>query len=149
MPEKSRESRFDEVFQMVLIIVALSFDILWFSGDPPVEEITVFMFVLLIWAYGTLRGGIWEYALKLGSFNLSLMLLTNFYTVGIIQDPSNLGMLYPLLSVVVLPLACVIVSVVLALYLKEFINREIALGVLVGGTLGYCISVGVVLLLPG
>ena len=50
MREKDREERFDEVFQIVLIVVALSFDILWNSGRVPIAEISVFIFTLTIWA---------------------------------------------------------------------------------------------------
>ncbi|MHA2386366.1 MAG: hypothetical protein ACXAEE_09175, partial [Candidatus Thorarchaeota archaeon] len=69
MNEKSRAQRFDEVYQMVLIIVALSFDILWSTGRLPIAEIAVFIFVLVLWAYGNLKGETWEYPLKLGSCN--------------------------------------------------------------------------------
>ncbi len=92
LPEKSREERFDEVFQMVLIVVALSFDILWTTGRIPFAEILVFIYALTFWAYGNLKGGIWEYPLKLGSFNLSLTLLTNFYVISIYGDLAVLGL---------------------------------------------------------
>jgi len=71
LSERSREQRFDEVYQVILIVVALSFDILWISGHFPIAEIAVFIWILTFWAFGNLKGGIWEYPLKVGSFNLA------------------------------------------------------------------------------
>ena len=48
MRERSREERFDEVYQIVLIVVALSFDILYVTRRTPFAEIAVFIFVLVI-----------------------------------------------------------------------------------------------------
>ena len=147
LTEKSREDRFDEVFQMLLIVVALSFDILWTSGKSPIAEIAVFVFVLVIWAYGNLRGGIWEYPFKLGSFNLALILLTNFYTVGIFGDPSLLGLGHLILSAILLPATCLVITLVLVSYMKESIDRSVTFGILFGGTLGYCISMSIVFIM--
>jgi hypothetical protein len=61
LSERSREQRFDEVYQVILIVVALSFDILWTSGHFPLAEIAVFMWILAFWAFGNLKGGIWEF----------------------------------------------------------------------------------------
>ena len=147
MTERSRENRFDEVFQIILIVVALSFDILWSSGRFPIAEIVVFLWILTFWAYGNLKGGIWEYPLKVGSFNLAIILMTNFYTVGVFLD---LGLLSPweiLLTIVALPGLCLILSLVLASYLKESVDRTIALPVLIGGTLGYVLSMSAVVFL--
>ncbi|MFW9927377.1 MAG: hypothetical protein ACFFDM_11540 [Candidatus Thorarchaeota archaeon] len=57
MPEKSREERFDEVFQMVLIVVALSFDILWTTGRIPFAEILVFIYALTFLGVWQSQGG--------------------------------------------------------------------------------------------
>lgn len=141
MTEKSREDRFDEVFQMVLIIVALSFDILWRNDNVPVAQIIVFMYVLSFWAYGNLKGGDWEFPLKLGSFNLSITLMTNFYIVGIFGNIQNLGLWELIFSVFALPVLCLIISLVLASYIKESAKHVITLPILIGGTLGYIISI--------
>ena len=93
MRERSREERFDQVFQMILIVVALSFDILWTAaGRLPIAEIAVFIFALVIWAYGNLKGGIIEYPFKIGSFNLLILLLTNFYSFAVFGDMAYLGL---------------------------------------------------------
>ena len=148
--EKNREERFDEVFQVVLIIVALSFDILWNSDRIPIAEIAVFMFTLSIWAYGNLKGGIWEYPMKIGSFNLALMLLTNFYVISIYGDFTLVGLLERIVGAVVLPIICLIISLSLASYLKETLDRTTTLGILIGGTIGYMASINLLLLLaPG
>ena len=137
MTERSREQRFDEVFQMVLIVVALSFDILWSSGRPPLAEIIVFLWILSFWAYGNLKGGIWEYPLKVGSFNLSITLMTNFYIVGIFGDITSLGLLQIIIAIVALPVLCLVISLILASYIGEAVDRTIALPVIIGGTIGY------------
>ncbi|MHA2118239.1 MAG: hypothetical protein ACW98J_04905 [Candidatus Thorarchaeota archaeon] len=147
MGEKSREERFDEVFQMVLIVVALSFDILWATGRLPIAEIAVFVFVLMIWAYGNLKGGIWEYPLKLGSINLAIILLTNFYTVAVFGDLAFLGLWGLVISAFVLPLICVAITLSLVSYLRESVDRQITMGILVGGTLGYILSMSLLIIL--
>jgi len=144
--EKSREKRFDEVFQMVLIVVALSFDILWFFGHVPIAEIAVFIFILMIWAFGNLRGGIWEYSLKLGSFNLSIILLTNFYVVAMFGDLALLVLWEFVLSALILPIICLVITLSLVSYLRDSIDRRVTRDVLIGGTLGYVISIGIVIL---
>ena len=119
LSERSREKRFDEVFSMVLIIVAISFDILWISGRFPLAEIGVFMFVLVIWAYGNLKGGNWEYPMKLGSFNLALILMSNFYIIAMFGDLNLLGLWESLIGVAVLPLICLSISLLLYKYLGD------------------------------
>jgi hypothetical protein len=147
MTEKSRAQRFDEVYQMVLIIVALSFDILWSTGRLPIAEIAVFIFVLVLWAVGNLREGLWEYPLKLGSCNLAFMLLTHFYVIAIFGDITLLGLWEALLATVVLPMFCVVLTVVLATYLKEIADRRVTRDILFGGTFGYVVSMTLVILL--
>ena len=138
--ERSRTERFDEVYQIVVIIVALSFDILWSFGRIPIAEIAVFMFILLIWAYGNLRGGETEYSYKLGSFNLSILLLTNFYTIALTGNQELPLFLEIALAIIALPALCFCISMLLYLYLKEYVDREAAIGILIGGTLGYILS---------
>ncbi|MGY5876888.1 MAG: hypothetical protein RTU30_14155 [Candidatus Thorarchaeota archaeon] len=145
--EKTREDRFDDVYQIVLIVVALSFDILWFFGRIPIAEIAVFIFILVIWAYGHLKGGETEYAYKLGSFNLSVLLLTNFYTVALTGNQDLPLLLQIVAAIIVFPAICLIISMVLYSYLKESVHQETAIGILVGGTLGYTISMLTVALL--
>ncbi len=147
MSDRSREERFDEVFQMILIVVALSFDILWTAGRFPIAEIAVFVWILTFWAYGNLKGGIWEYPLKVGSFNLAIILMTNFYTVGVFGDITTLGLMELLLAIVALPALCLIISLVLAAYLRDVANRTITLPILFGGTLGYILSMNLILFL--
>ncbi|MFW9838987.1 MAG: hypothetical protein ACFFE7_15830 [Candidatus Thorarchaeota archaeon] len=147
MNERGREQRFDEVFQMILIIIALLFDILFTSEEFPLAEIAVFIWILTFWAYGNLKGGIWEYPLKLGSFNLSTTLMTNFYSVAIFGEISVLKTTEFVIAVIVLPFLCLIISLVFATYLKEFADRVITLPVLIGGTLGYILSVTAVAIL--
>jgi hypothetical protein len=138
--EKTREQRFDEVFQMVLIIVALSFDILWALERIPIAEIAVFIFVLTIWAYGNLKGGIHEYPFKLGSFNLAIVLLTNFYAAAMLGDFATYGLWELSISAILLPVICAIITLTLVSYLKESVDREITRGLIVGGTIGYICS---------
>ena len=146
MCERNRQQRFDEVFQIILIIVALSFDILLILGRFPIAEIAVFIWVLTFWGYGNLKGGIWEYPLKVGSFNLATTLMTNFYMVGIFGDISIQNVLAVFLTLIALPATCLTISLVLASYLKDAIDRTIALPVLIGGTLGYVFSMTAMLL---
>jgi hypothetical protein len=143
--EKSREERFDEVFQMVLIIVALSFDILWAFGNVPLAEIAVFIFVLIIWGYGNLRGGMWEYPLKLGSFELSIILLTNFYSFAIIGEQVLPTMWKLAITAIIFPIICLLITLSLAHYLSESIDRRVTRDTLIGGTLGYMISMSLVI----
>ena len=147
LSERSKEQRFDEVFQMILIIVALSFDILWISGEFPIAEIAVFIWVLTFWAVGNLKGGIWEYPLKLGSFNLSITLMTNFYTVGVFGEVGLQKLGNILVSYIALPILCLVISLVLLSYLKESVDNTIALPILIGGTLGYVLSIFAVIFL--
>ena len=145
MREKSCEERFDEVFQMVLIIVALSFDLLWAAGNVPLAEIAVFIFVLIIWGYGNLRGGMWEYPLKLGSFNLSIILLTNFYAFAVMGE-QDLPMMWKLATnAIIFPIVCLLVTLSLVHYLRETIDRRVTRDILIGGTLGYIISMSLVI----
>ncbi len=144
--EKSREERFDDVFQIVLIVVALSFDILWFFAKIPIAEIAVFIFILVIWAFGHLKGGETEYSFKLGSFNLSILLLTNFYTVALTGN-QDLPFILELAAILVFPIICIFISSVLYSYLKESVDRDAAVGILIGGTLGYSISMLIVALM--
>ncbi|MBY8998914.1 MAG: hypothetical protein KGD60_14400 [Candidatus Thorarchaeota archaeon] len=132
---------------MVLIVVALSFDILWTSGRIPIAEITVFIFALTIWAYGNLKGGIWEYPLKLGSFNLALILLTNFYVISIYGDLTVLALWEVLVGVFVMPLVCITIAAGLASYLKDTLDQSITRGILIAGTLGYIKSISAVIFL--
>ncbi|MFW9961835.1 MAG: hypothetical protein ACFFDV_12520 [Candidatus Thorarchaeota archaeon] len=141
MREKSREERFDEVFQLVLIVVALSFDILWTGGRIPIAEIAVFIYALVFWAYGNLKGGIWEYPFKLGSFNLSILLLTNFYVLSIFYDMFVHPLLEIVISALVLPAFCLALTVVIASYLKETIDLRITAYIVIGITLGYIIGI--------
>ncbi len=146
MREKSREERFDEVFQIVLIVVALSFDILYLSGRIPIAEIAVFMFTLTIWAYGNLKGGNVEYPFKIGSFNLALMLLTNFYVISIYGDLAEVGVLERVFGAIILPVVCLFISVMLAHYMRETLDQSITRGILIGGTLGYMLSINMLLI---
>ena len=147
MRDRSREERFDDVFQMVLIVVALSFDILWTSGRIPIAEIAVFIFALTIWAYGNLKGGIWEYPLKLGSFNLALILLTNFYVISIYGDLTILALWEVFMGVIVMPIVCITIAFGLAYYLKDNLDQSITRGILIGGTLGYVLSISALIFL--
>ena len=147
MSERSREQRFDEVFQIILIVVALSFDILLIEGRFPIAEVAVFIWILTFWAYGNLKGGIWEYPLKVGSFNLATTLMTNFYMVGVFGDIVFQDLSATFLTLIALPVLCLIISLVLASYLKDSIDRTIALPILIGGTLGYVFSMTAVLFL--
>jgi hypothetical protein len=140
LDERDRRKRFDEVYQVVLIIVALSFDILWSFGRIPIAEIAVFMFILVIWAYGNLRGGETEYSYKLGSFNLSVLLLTNFYTIALTGNQELPLFLEIPFVIIALPALSFCISMLLYSYLKEFVDRESAFGILIGGTLGYTLS---------
>lgn len=146
LPERTREQRFDEVFQIILIVVALSFDILLTAGRFPIAEVAVFIWILTFWAFGNLKGGIWEYPLKVGSFNLATTLMTNFYMVGAFGEIAIQNLTSVVLTLFALPALCLIISLVLASYLKESIDRAIALPVLIGGTLGYVLSMTAVLL---
>ena len=132
---------------MVLIVVALSFDILWTSGRIPIAEIAVFIFALTIWAYGNLKGGIWEYPLKLGSFNLAPILLTNFYVISIYGDLTVLALWEVLVGVFVMPLVCITIAAGLASYLKDTLDQSITRGILIAGTLGYIKSISAVIFL--
>ncbi|MHA2379558.1 MAG: hypothetical protein ACXADS_09775 [Candidatus Thorarchaeota archaeon] len=146
MSERSREERFDDVFQMVLIVVALSFDILWFFGRVPIAEIAVFVFALTIWTYGNLRGDAWDYPLKVGSFNLSIILLTNFYVVAMSGGIELLGLWDLIVGALALPVVCLAITLSLASYLKETIDRRVTRDVLLGGTVGYMISMSLVII---
>jgi hypothetical protein len=146
MREKSREERFDDVFQIVLIVVALSFDILWIS-KVPIAEILVFIFALVIWAYGNLKGSKTEYPFKIGSFNLLIILLTNFYSSAAFTYLEGLDIWLVIISAIVLPLLCLVISYSLARYLKDALDKEITRGILFGGTLGYMISMTLALTL--
>lgn len=146
MSEKSREKRFDEVFQIVLIVVALSFDILWIT-KVPIAEIMVFIFALVIWAYGNLKGSNVEYPLKIGSFNLLIILLTNFYSSTTLMGLEMLGIWTIVISGILLPLACLIISYSLVRYLKDILDKEVTHGILLGGTFGYMISMTLVLVI--
>lgn len=126
---------------MVLIVVALSFDILWTTGRIPFAEILVFIYALTFWAYGNLKGGIWEYPLKLGSFNLSLTLLTNFYIISIYGDLAVLGLWQIVIGVFVLPVFCLIITALLIAYLKETVDGKLSSYIVFGVTIGYIISV--------
>lgn len=126
---------------MVLIVVALSFDILWRNESVPIAEIIVFMYVLSFWAYGNLKGGVWEFPLKIGSFNLSITLMTNFYIVGFFGNIRLLGLGELIFAIIGLPTLCLIISLFLASYMRNSANRTMTLPILIGGTLGYIISV--------
>jgi hypothetical protein len=145
--ERSREERFDQVFQMVLIVVALSFDILWSAGRIPIAEIAVFIFALTIWAYGNLKGGKIEYPYKIGSFNLFILLLTNFYSFAVFGDLAYLGLWELVISAIVLPMICIAITLCLVSYLKDLLDKEITNGILIGGTLGYMISMSLLIIL--
>jgi hypothetical protein len=125
---------------MVLIIVALSFDILWATGRLPIAEIAVFIFVLTIWAYGNLKGDIYEYPFKLGSFNLAIILLTNFYAAAMFSDFALFGIWELVISAFSLPIICVVITLILAKYLRDFVDRDITMGIVIGGTIGYVMS---------
>jgi hypothetical protein len=130
---------------MVLIIVALSFDILWAFGSIPLAEIAVFIFVLIILGYGNLRGGMWEYPLKLGSFNLSIILLVNFYSFAIVGEQVLPTMPRLVINVVTFPIICLLVTLSLAYYLRESIDHSLTRDTLIGATLGYMISMSLVI----
>ncbi len=134
--EKSREERFDDVFQIVLIVVALSFDIPWFFGRIPIAETGVFVFILVIWAFGHLKGGETEYAFKLGSFNQAILLLTNFYTLAL-TGTQDLPLFFDITSILVFSIICISISATLYSYLRGSADRETSIGILVGGTVGY------------
>ena len=143
MSERSHEERFDEVYQIVLIVVALSFDLLW-TIKIPIAEILVFIFALVIWAYGNLKGGNIEYPFKIGSFNLLIILLTNFYSFAALGDIMTVGFEALLISAIGLPIVCLLISYSLVRYLGEILERETTHGLLIGGTLGYIISMTIV-----
>lgn len=147
MRERSREERFDDVYQIVLIVVALSFDLLW-TIKIPIAEILVFIFALVIWAYGNLKGGNIEYPFKIGSFNLLIILLTNFYSFAAFGDPLALGLGAFIISVIALPIICLLVSYSLVRYLGDILDKDTTRGLLIGGTLGYMISMTIVFLIP-
>jgi len=146
MRERSHEERFDEVYQIVLIVVALSFDLLW-TIKIPVAEILVFIFALVIWAYGNIKGGNIEYPFKIGSFNLLIILLSNFYSFAALGDPLTSGFGILLVSAIALPIICLLISYSLFRYMRDILDKEITHGLLIGGTLGYMISITIVFLL--
>jgi hypothetical protein len=107
----------------------------------------VFIFALTIWAYGTLKGGIWEYPLKLGSFNLALILLTNFYVISIYGDLTILVLWEVFVGVIAMPIVCITLAFGLASYLKDNLDQSITRGILIGGTLGYILSISALIFL--
>jgi len=137
--ERTRMERFDDVYQIVLIVVALSFDILWFFGYIPVAEIAVFIFVLIIWAYGNLRGDEWEYSLKLGSFNFSIILLSSFYYMAVRGSTDFLNFWEVALATIIIPIVCLGITLLLVAYLKENIIRRPTLILLLNETVGYMV----------
>jgi hypothetical protein len=67
--------------------------------------------------------------------------------VGVFGDITTLGLWENLVTIVILSSLCLIISLVLMSYLREVVNRTIALPVLIGGTLGYILSIWAVLFL--
>ena len=77
---------------------------------------------------------------------LAITLLTNFYVISIYGDLAILALWEIVMGAFVLPIICVIITASLASYLKDTLDRSTTLGVVIGGTLGYMISMSLVLI---
>jgi TRAP-type mannitol/chloroaromatic compound transport system permease large subunit len=51
-----------------------------------------------------------------------------------------------IVGALLLPIICLAITLVLARYLRESLDRQIAGGVMIGGTLGYMISMSLVII---
>jgi hypothetical protein len=77
---------------------------------------------------------------------LSILLLTNFYAFAVFGDTTVLGIWGIIISVIFLPLVCLGITYSLMRYLKEYLDREIANGIVIGGTIGYMLSIALLII---
>ena len=71
-------------------------------------------------------------AFHLGSFNMAIILLSNFYTTALTGNQEIPPLLNILVGGVLFPLSCLGISFSLYRYLNESIDREIVRGILIG-----------------
>ncbi|MFW9889986.1 MAG: hypothetical protein ACFFER_17525, partial [Candidatus Thorarchaeota archaeon] len=79
--------------------------------------------------------------------NLAFMLLIHFYVIALFGDIALLGIFEALLGVIVLPLVCLVITVAFASYLGDIIDHRVTRDVLIGGFLGYIISMSLLVIL--
>lgn len=75
MSRRSRVKRFDEVFQIVLVIEAIFLEFTWTFVQTTLLNVISFVLALILWIWGNLKGGVWEYRLKVISFFVLFILL--------------------------------------------------------------------------
>jgi len=88
--ERGHEQRFDEVFQLVIVIGAILVEFIWTFQEHvgTFFLIAIFALVLTFWAVGTLKGGRLEYRFKLIGFQTMLFLLINEFVIGLTSEQS-------------------------------------------------------------
>lgn len=146
MTEKSHAQRFDEVFRLILIIEALFFNLVLkiSSFENKVLFIILFSATLLLWIFGHLLDGKYEYVLKIEglytSVNLILGLLvtsiTDLYTKGF------LGLAWVYWFVIFfIPMISFFCCFALVIYLEKSINRKLGIAYVLASNILYIIVV--------
>ena len=74
------------------------------------------------------------------------MLLTNFYVISIYGDLALVGALERVVGAIILPVVCLFISLLLASYMKDTLDRSMTHGILFGGTIGYMLSINMLLI---
>lgn len=142
MAEIERRERFNDVFQMVLIIETLLIEYAWTIQVKNIEVILCFYIATLIfWIFSHLKGGNWEYGLKLLDFQMVI------FTIGMLLSVFIFSAVPPhvilVIDLFVVPISSFLVTLPIINYLTNYIKREsifffsicILIGMLIAGVL--------------
>jgi hypothetical protein len=129
--KKDRAERFDEVFQLMLIIETILIE---FSFVEKANFFVVLLFVIsvLLWAFGTLTGGTDEYPIKLLGFQSSLIVM---FFVLLISSIGQIDLTVIIITAVVgIPSLAVIITLPFVYYLSDFLDRKKSFRLMALGT---------------
>lgn len=135
--------RFDEVFQLMIIVEAVLVEFTWTFVSADAVSLILFIGTLLLWAIGTLIGGTKEYTIKTLGFYLSFIVLSILFLFCIVPIPPpsfNEFLLVFFMIVIVFPTIGFLLSVGIISYLGTAVDRSKSLLLIIGATVGFEIT---------
>ncbi len=143
LAKRSREERFNDVFQIFIIVNTLLLEFVWSSyGRIGGTVILLFAYIgtLGIWAFAHLRGGDIEFPAKITGFKLSLDSVC-----GLLLLLSSNTLRNIMIGNIIIIASNLIPSLLLLSYLRERAERRVTLILLTSETLAQIIASTIVL----
>ena len=139
LPKRSRTQRFDEVFQLMILVEAILLEFAWTFVRASVLMVIMFIGTLLLWIIGTLVSTN-EYTIKTLGFYLLFTSLSVLFLSCIVPVPPTSPtelLLEFLMFGIVIPIIGLFLSIHLISYLGTSVDRSMSLVMVICTTVGY------------